>query len=80
MVPLHEFGSENVSLFKLAPGTQVPDHPHDGGEEFLVLEGTLTDELGSYPKGTWVRQPAGSSHAPHTEDGCLLYVKSGHLS
>lgn len=79
VMALHEFGPESVNLYRLAPGVSVPEHTHEAGEEFLVLEGTLTDEHGHYPKGTWVRQPAGSSHQPYSDGGCLLYVKTGHL-
>lgn len=79
VMPLHEHGSESVNLYRLAPGVTVPEHTHEEGEEFMVLEGTLTDENGHYPKGTWVRQPAGSHHTPYSDGGCLLYVKTGHL-
>ena len=37
------------------------------------------DEHGTYPQGTWVRAPVGSSHAPRPTDGALLYAKLGHL-
>ena len=81
MIVLHEFGSERVELVRIAPNTQFPLHPHAGGEEILVLEGTLWDEEGAYPAGSWIRNPAGSEHAPFTkEDGTLIYVKFGHLA
>jgi anti-sigma factor ChrR (cupin superfamily) len=35
-----------------------------GGEEFLVLEGTFSDERGDYPRGSYVRNPPGTAHAP----------------
>jgi anti-sigma factor ChrR (cupin superfamily) len=78
-MPLFERGSEKVVLWKLAPGTRLERHEHPGGEETFVLEGVLEDELGRYPKGAWLRNPAGSSHQPFSPDGCLLYVKTGHL-
>ncbi len=81
MIVLHEFGSERVELVRIAPNIQFPLHPHAGGEEILVLEGTLWDEEGAYPAGSWIRNPAGSEHAPFTkEDGTLIYVKFGHLA
>jgi hypothetical protein len=49
------------------------------GEEILVLEGTFSDELGDYPAGTWMRSPHASPHQPFSRDGCLIYVKVGHL-
>ncbi|MCH7550341.1 MAG: cupin domain-containing protein [Proteobacteria bacterium] len=39
----------------------------------------LADENGTYPKGTWLRQPAGSVHEPFSEQGCVYYVKNGHF-
>jgi anti-sigma factor ChrR (cupin superfamily) len=52
---------------------------HELGEEILVLEGTLGDELGSYGPGTYLKNPPGSRHAPFSEDGCILFVKLRHL-
>lgn len=76
---LHDTPSERVSLVKLAPGTPAFHHAHDGGEEVFVLEGVFNDEHGAYPKGTWLRMPHGSDHTTFSEQGCLLYVKSGHI-
>jgi anti-sigma factor ChrR (cupin superfamily) len=79
VMPLFERGSEMVALWRLAPGTRLQRHVHAGGEETFVLEGTLEDELGRYPKRAWLRNPPGSWHQPFSQDGCLLYVKTGHL-
>ena len=78
-VVLHRHGGERVDLVRFMPGARVPEDPHPGGEELLVLEGVLSDEAGHYPAGTWVRDPPGSAHAPFSENGCLIYVKEGHL-
>lgn len=80
VMPLHSYETENVALVKWAPGTFFPSHCHWGGEEIFVLDGVLEDELGRYPKGTWIRNPSGSIHAPFSQEGCLIYVKVGHLS
>jgi anti-sigma factor ChrR (cupin superfamily) len=79
VMPLFDRKSERVALWKLAPGTRLGRQEHQGGEETFVLEGVLEDELGRYPKGAWVRNPPGGSHAPFSEEGCVLYVKTGHL-
>ena len=79
MMPLYERGAEKVRLVRLSPGARIAPHDHPGGEEVLVLEGGFADEQGHYPKGAWVRNPAGSRHAPYSETGCLLYMKTGHL-
>jgi anti-sigma factor ChrR (cupin superfamily) len=77
---LFERGPERVALIRLAPGTRWGRHGHPGGEEILVLDGVLEDELGAYPKGTWLRHPDGSAHDPSSRGGCTLFVKTGHLS
>jgi anti-sigma factor ChrR (cupin superfamily) len=47
--------------------------------EFYVLEGEFADDEGAYPKGWWLRLPAGSQHHPRSERGCTLYVKHAGL-
>ena len=79
VLPLHSVGTESVALVKWEPGTHFNRHRHWGGEEILVLDGTFQDELGDYPKGTWLRNPHLSEHTPFSEEGCLIYVKTGHL-
>ena len=80
VLPLHSHGTEHVALVRWAPGTRFTAHQHFGGEEIYVLEGALEDEHGVYPAGTWLRNPDGSSHAPWSTDGALIYVKVGHLN
>lgn len=80
VLSLHEYEREQVSLVKWAPHTEFNQHTHWGGEEVLVLEGTIFDEHGEYPAGSWIRSPHQSSHKPYTEEeGALIYVKVGHL-
>ncbi|KZY64665.1 cupin [Oleiphilus sp. HI0071] len=80
VMPLHEFEGEHIALVRWAPNTIFNPHRHWGGEEVFVLEGTFYDEHGVYPKGTWIRSPHMSQHHPFTkEDGCTIYVKTGHL-
>ena len=79
VMPLHAWGSEHVALVRWAPGTIFQPHGHPGGEEILVLEGVFQDERGTYPAGTWLRNPPGSCHRPWSEVGCTIWVKTGHL-
>jgi anti-sigma factor ChrR (cupin superfamily) len=78
-LPLYQSPAEQVALVRFMPGTHGRRHRHPGGEEIFVLEGTLADEHGRYAKGSWVRNPPGSEHAPFSDEGCLFYIKSGHL-
>lgn len=80
VMPLHSYKTENVALVKWHPGTFFQGHSHYGGEEIYVIEGTFEDEQGTYPQGTWIRNPHGSVHTPFSKEGCLIYVKTGHLS
>lgn len=65
-----------TSLVRYAPGATFSAHRHDGGEEFLVLEGVFNDASGHYPAGTYVRNPVGTSHAPWAgPEGAVIFVK-----
>ena len=64
-----------TSIVRYAPGSHFAPHRHDGGEEFLVLEGVFQDEHGDYPPGTYVRNPPGTSHQPGSSPGCTIFVK-----
>jgi anti-sigma factor ChrR (cupin superfamily) len=80
---LERDGGEKVvratSIVRYAPGSSFYDHTHDGGEEFLVLDGTFSDASGDFPKGWYVRNPPGSSHAPFSKEGCTIFVKLGQF-
>ncbi len=64
-----------TSLVRFSPESFFPFHEHGGGEEVFVLDGIFEDEHGSYPAGTYLRDPVGTSHSPFTTGGCTLFVK-----
>lgn len=64
-----------TSIVRYEPGARFHAHDHPLGEEILVLAGTFSDHTGDYGAGTYLRNPPGFRHAPHSEDGCLLLVK-----
>jgi hypothetical protein len=64
-----------TSIVRYAAGSTFARHEHAKGEEFLVLDGVFSDDHGDYPSGHYVRNPPGSSHSPHSEDGCRILVK-----
>jgi len=64
-----------TTIVRYVPGSIFPEHRHDLGEEFLVLDGVFGDEHGSYSKGTYVRNPPGSRHTPSVPEGCTIFVK-----
>jgi len=65
---------ESRVLLRFEPGAAYDAHRHPAGEEYLVLEGSLTDGADTWGPGTWVRHPPGSAHAPRSEDGCVVFV------
>lgn len=64
-----------TSVVRYAPDSHFSPHTHSGGEEFLVLEGVFSDETGDFGPGSYVRNPIGSTHKPHSDDGCVIFVK-----
>ncbi len=64
-----------TSVVQYRPDSKFPSHPHPDGEEILVLDGVFADEHGRYPAGTYLLNPEGFSHAPFSEEGCVLFVK-----
>lgn len=64
-----------TSIVRYAPGSHFSPHTHDGGEEFIVLDGVFQDEHGDFPEGSYIRNPPTSSHTPGAADGCVIFVK-----
>jgi anti-sigma factor ChrR (cupin superfamily) len=50
------------------------DVHHPGPEEIYVVSGVFNDGLRDYPAGSFVHNPAGSSHLPQSREGCVLFV------
>jgi ChrR Cupin-like domain len=64
-----------TSIVRYKPQSRFSPHTHDGGEEFMVLDGVFQDEHGDYPAGSYIRNPPTSRHIPGSALGCLLFVK-----
>lgn len=64
-----------TSIVRYAAHSWFSAHTHGGGEEFFVLDGVFQDEHGDYPRGTYVRNPPGTSHTPRSALGCTIFVK-----
>ena len=67
--------SRVTSVVRYDPKSHFHSHPHPGGEEILVLAGVFSDEHGDYLAGSYLLNPEGFSHAPFSNDGCVLFVK-----
>lgn len=79
---LDRVGGEAVratSIVRYAPGAALPSSEYGLGEELLVLAGALEDEEGTYPAGTYIRNPPGSQRRLSSAAGCELFVKQGQF-
>jgi anti-sigma factor ChrR (cupin superfamily) len=76
--PLDRIGDEvarATTIVRYDPGSHFSAHTHDGGEEFIVLDGVFQDEHGDFPAGSYIRNPPTSSHTPGSDKGCVIFVK-----
>ena len=68
-------GGYGTYVLKMEPNAKSLHHVHTGYEEFLMLEGELTDLDGKiFKKGDFVTFEPGSTHSSHTKEGCLILV------
>jgi len=68
-------GGYGSYLLKMEPGTKSLSHKHTGYEEFLMLDGELTDPDGKiFKKGDFITFEPGSKHFSYTKNGCLVLV------
>jgi len=79
VMPLHNFEGEHTALVKWPADEEFQPHRHFAGEEIIVLSGVFEDELGRYPKHTWIRSPHMSQHNPFVKEETIILVKAGHL-
>lgn len=68
-------GQPAVALLRYAPGARIPLHLHTGLETILVLEGEQSDACGTYRKGDFVVNPAGTSHRVWSTTGCVVLIQ-----
>ena len=70
-----ENGGQGTYVLKMEPGAKSLAHEHTGFEEFLMLDGELTDPDGkTFKKGDFVFFEPGSQHSSYTKNGCLVLV------
>lgn len=79
VVPLFRDAYEDVRLERWDAGARV-SMTVPGGAEILVVEGSLTEQQDLLERESWLRVPAASSiDATAGLDGCLVWIKTGHL-
>ena len=65
-----------LRLLKIAPGTCMPAHSHNGSELTLVLKGSYTDETGRYQAGDMADLGPDIQHQPVADTGeeCICLI------
>lgn len=64
-----------IDIIKLEPNSQFDEHVHEKSEWIYVLNGTFSDENGTYSKGHFVTAKKESKHATKSEEeGCEVLV------
>lgn len=80
-INLHEYKNEIAYVVKFKPNSAISlPFRNVGGEEILILSGSVNENRHIYEAITWIRDPKrcfSQAHAGTT--GVSLFVKSGHL-
>ncbi len=65
-----------AQVVELDPGAcwEGIDVHEPGSEEVYVVSGIFNDGVRDYPAGSFIHNPAGSSHVPQSTTGCTLFV------
>ncbi len=77
--PLHMWDAESMFLIRWGGPASVKPSINPHGEELFVIQGELKDRTGSYPQGSWIRNPAESWQSWQADSGTLIYYKHGHF-
>lgn len=80
ILPLHVRSDEEVVMLRWDKAARFNEQVFPGGAEYFVLEGTFSDENGTYEKGTWLRLPEDSRQSITCDGGALVWRKTGHLA
>ena len=68
-------GEPAIALLRYQRGAYAPLHKHRGLETILVLEGSQSDERGTYETGSLVINHEGTAHSVTSDDGCVVLIQ-----
>lgn len=71
-------GDSVLALLRYAPGACVPRHRHTGLEMIFILQGSQSDERGTYTEGSCVLNPPDYEHSVWSEEGCVVLIHWDH--
>lgn len=80
VLPLHGHGCGNVMLVRWNRPAAFKTRIDPRGEELLVLDGAVYDAQGSYPEGSWIRNPIATWQSWGAKAGTVVYYKNGHFA
>lgn len=70
-------GRSQTCLWRLAPGAEIPRHPHRVGETCLVVEGTIEFDGEVWRTGDYIEVPPGGDHGiVRASTAALLLIRS----
>jgi putative transcriptional regulator len=66
----------NLRLLRIAPGSAMPHHGHNGTELTLVLEGSFADEIGRFTRGDVAEVDVEIEHRPVVDsaEACVCLI------
>jgi len=69
-------GDGTLSLLKISPGVNIPEHGHQGIELTQVLKGSFSDEIGRFNVGDIADLDSGIEHQPiaDTDEACICLI------
>lgn len=69
-------GRGAVQLLRIAPGTSLPHHGHEGLELTMVLSGSFVDEMGRFGPGDLAEMDGEVRHQPiaDTHEDCICLI------
>lgn len=79
VMPLHMHNGNNSMLVRWQEAVSFRPRLDPLGEEVLVIDGMLGDQLGSYTEGSWIRNPITSWQGWAGIPGTMIYYKNGHF-
>ena len=74
----HPVTGDQTVLMKVKPGAYAAPHSHDQVEHVYILEGSFSDEYGTYHAGDYLVRTPGSDHSAQSEQGAtvlLMYTR-----
>ncbi|MDA1283633.1 MAG: cupin domain-containing protein [Proteobacteria bacterium] len=70
---ISSYETDKLELIHVMPGGSIPQHTHEGIENFLVLHGSYSDKYGIYMEGSMQTRDEDHDHKPigHPLTGCI---------